>query len=79
MTSQLLHAIFLKTENLLLFYFKLYLNIWSKEIYSFIYYYKKEKEVCSKYFSFKVVCGFSQTICQKSINDNKNKLMSRFG
>ena len=50
---------------LLFFHLELYLNTYSKEIYSFICYYKKEKDVCSKYFLFKVLCRFSQTACQK--------------
>ena len=49
--------------------------------YSFIYYYKKEKEFRSKYFLFKVFCLFSskklyssrKTLRQKKcINDNKS-------
>ena len=36
-------------------------------MYSFICYYKKEKEVCSKYFLFKEFCRFSQTACQKNV------------
>ena len=49
---------------MLLFHFELYLNIWSKQIYSFICYYKN---VCLKYFLFKVFCRFLQTACPKNI------------
>ena len=47
--------------------FRLYLNTCSKKIYSFICYYKKEKEFCSKYFLFKVFCRFLQTARQKNV------------
>ena len=49
---------------LLLFHFELYLNIWSKQIYSFICY---DKNVCLKYFLFKVFCRFLQTACPKNM------------
>ena len=68
-----MYAVFLKTKKIMhnasavSFYFELYLNTCSKEIYSFIWYYKKEKEVCAKYFLFKVFCCFSQTPCQKNV------------
>ena len=48
-------------------FFELYLNTCIKEIYSFICYYKKEDEVCSRYFLFKVFCRFSETACQKNV------------
>ena len=75
MTRLLPHAVILKIKKsmhccihlLLFFYFELYLNACSKEIYSFICYYKEEKEVCSKYFLFKILCSFSRTICQKNV------------
>ena len=74
----LLHAVFLKMKKLfqsfiylLFFYFELDLNKRSKKIYSMICYYQKEKEVCSKYFSFKIFCRVLQTACQKKCNNDK--------
>ena len=52
---------------MLFFYFELYLTTCSKKNYSFIRYYKKEKEVYLKYFLFKVFCRFSQTACPKNV------------
>ena len=52
----LLYAVFLKMKSTR-----------SKEIYSFICYYKNETEVCLKYFFFKVFCRFSQTACPKNV------------
>ena len=57
MTRLLLHGLFLKMKKFmhsfihlfLFFYFKIYLNTCSKKTFSFICYYKKEKEVYSKY------------------------------
>ena len=63
--KKLMHCVI---HLLLFFYFELYLNISSKEIYSFICYYKEEKEVCSKYFLFKEFCRFSQTACQENVS-----------
>ena len=69
----LLHAVFLKIKKLLqsfiyllLFYFELDLNKCSKKNYSLICCYQKEKEVCSKYFLFKIFCRVLQTACQKN-------------
>ena len=64
--KKLVHS-FIRLLLLLFFYFELYLKTCSKEIYSFICYYKKEKEVCSKYFLFKVFCRFSQTTCEENV------------
>ena len=68
----LLHAVFLKMKKLLqsfiyllFFYFELDLNKCSKKIYSLICYYQKEKEVCSKYFLFKIFCRVLQIANQK--------------
>ena len=68
----LLHAVFFKIKKLLssfiyllLFYFELDLNKYSKKIYSLICYYQKEKEVCSKYFLFKIFCRVLQIANQK--------------
>ena len=63
--KKLMHSVM---HLLLFFYFELYLNTSSKEIYSFICYYKEEKEVCSKYFLFKEFCRFSQTACQENVS-----------
>ena len=78
MTCLLLHVVFLKMKKrhsfiqlLLLFYFELNLNACIKQIYSFICYYKKEKEVCSK-------C-FGNCLSKKCIKDNKSKLLFCFG
>ena len=64
---------------MLFFFFELYLNTYSKEIYSFICYYKKEKEVCSKYFYSKYFVVSRRLLVKKSINDNKSKLLFCFG
>ena len=68
----LLHAVFLKMKKLLqsfiyllFFYFELDLNKCSKKIYSLICYYQKEKEVCLKYFLFKIFCRVLQIANQK--------------
>ena len=86
MTRLLLHEVFIKMKKLmhsfihlvLFFYFELYLNSCSKEMFTFIcvYYCRKKKKkkknenkkekVCSKYFLFRVFCHFSQTTFQKT-------------
>ena len=53
--------------------FELYLNTLSKEIYSCIYYYRKETEVCSKY-SF----VFWKLLVKKIIKNNKSRLLFHF-
>ena len=65
MMRLLFQVVFLKMKkrqnfiNLLLFFhFELYLNTCIKQFYSFICYYKKEKEVCSNDFLFKVLRRF---------------------
>ena len=89
MMRLLLHMVFLKMKKLKHSFFihlssflcfELYLNTWKKEIYSFICYYKKEKEAFLKYFLFKVFCCFLQTACQnKCISDTNSKLLLCFG
>ena len=76
MISLLLSVVFLKVKTfshnfvhvLLFFYFKLYLNTYRKEIYSFICYYQKEKKFVQNILHSKYSVAFHKLLaCQKNI------------
>ena len=58
---------------MLFFYFKLDLNSCSKKIYSFICYYKKEKQNCLKIFFIQSILSFfANWLSKNCINGHKS-------